>query len=244
MKQLLIVMLIIIVVEGVLVNTVINAGDLPNYPDPKTSSKHFSDVWQRIYAYGGNSSVTGVLLVAVLSIVEPSFFLVLSSIVLLFFVGSGSGVISLVFYVLSILNKNLKLLFLVWALIIWYFFVPDIDALYKISPKYFEVLLALKQEQMLKVIDNMDGWQIFFGTASVSNMGGDFLWKSFFHTHGIAGVMLMLFFMLTHINRSNVFGVFIIFLMTSHYFVLFSLPGQLIAGYLLAIKPGHCVEVK
>jgi len=31
--------------------------------------------------------------------------------------------------------------------------------------------------------------------------------------------------------------------MTSHYFVLFSLPGQLIAGYLFALKPFNHVQL-
>ena len=80
-QALLVVLLLLTFFESMLVNSLISAESLPNYPD-KAASSHFSDIWQRVYGFGGNSSVLSVLLVSLLSIVKSSTILLLSLFVL------------------------------------------------------------------------------------------------------------------------------------------------------------------
>ena len=55
--------LLSLLVEGLLVNSVIDAKSLPNYPD-EAARKHFHDGWQRSYSFGAIPSVS-VLFVAI-----------------------------------------------------------------------------------------------------------------------------------------------------------------------------------
>lgn len=234
-KKLLWLMLLMALIESALVNTIVDASSWPNYPDADAST-HFSDTWQRAYSFGGNSSVTGVLIVAVLSIVGGDLLLMTVALITLILLGSGSGLLAYIIYCLYWFNTKTKILFFLLFGLFWLFFVNDIGALYKISPRYIDYLIDLKISQILSTFDIMDNITMIAGSSKLSDKGGDFLWLSFFSVHGYFGIMLMLFILFTHINRANMFGIGIIFLMTSHYFVLFSLPGQLITGYLFAFN--------
>jgi hypothetical protein len=235
-NKLLWLMLLMTLIEAALVNTIVDASSLPNYPDVGSSSPHFSNTWQRAYSFGGNSSVTGVLIVAVLSIVGGGLLLMTAALITVLLVGSGSGIIAYFIYLLYRVNTITKIVFFPFFGLFWLFSVNDIDALYKISPYYMDLLIDFKKSQILSTLDNMDYITMFVGSSKLSDTGGDFLWLSFFAVHGYAGIMLMLLIIFTHINRANIFGIGIIVLMSSHYFVLFSLPGQLIAGYLFALS--------
>ena len=236
LKSLLVLMLIMIAVEGALVNTIVDASNLPNYPDKETAATHFSDTWQRIYSFGGNSSVTGVLIVTVLSVVNAGLFLIFCTLVTVFFIGSGSGGFAFIFYLLYRLNLKNIIVFLGLMIYVWLAIVPNIEMLYKISPYYIDLLVDLKKLQILQILNEASSMDILIGTNSAIDMGGDFLWANFFKIYGISGVILMLFIILSNINRLNVIGILLVLIMTSHYFVLFSLPGQLIVGYLLAMR--------
>ena len=242
-KQLLFLMLLMTLIESALVNTIVDASSLPNYPDLESASSHFSNIWQRAYSFGGNSSVTGVLIIAVLSIVGGGLLLMITALITVLLVGSGSGIIAYFIYLFYKIKIIKKIVFFLLFGLFWLFLVNDIDALYKISPYYMGLLIDLKQAQISSILDNMDYITMFVGSSKLSDTGGDFLWLSFFVVHGYIGIILMLFIIFTHINRANIFGIGIIFLMTSHYFVLFSLPGQLIAGYLFALKPFNHVQL-
>ena len=93
-------------------------------------------------------------------------------------------------------------------------------------------LIELKISQISIAFNNMQVVDFLFGSGYIK--GGDFVWLHFFRAHGLFGAFVMALLILTNINKKNAFGVLIIVLMTGHYFVLFSLPGQLITGYLLA----------
>jgi hypothetical protein len=242
-KQLLWLMLLMTLIESALVNTIVDASSLPNYPDLESAATHFSNIWQRAYSFGGNSSVTGVLIIAVLSIVGGGLLLMITALITVLLVGSGSGIIAYFIYLFYKIKIIKKIVFFLLFGLFWLFLVNDIDALYKISPYYIDLLIDLKQVQISSTLDNMDEITMFVGSSKLSDTGGDFLWLSFFAVHGYIGIILMLFIIFTHINKANIFGIGIIVLMTSHYFVLFSLPGQLIAGYLFALKPFNHVQL-
>ena len=234
-KQLLLVMLTLVFIEGFLVNYVISAESLPNYPDIVESPSHFSDVWQRTYGFGGNSSVTGTLIVVVLSLIEARILLTLIAGGAVLFVGGGSGMIAYLFYMIYRLIQSKKIIiFGFLILLMWLLIVPNIEYLYKMSPGYLIYLIDLKQFQYMQEFSNLNAMDTLLGYSN--DPGGDFVWLHFLICHGYIGAMLMFFFIFSHLNKTNLFSVFIIILMTNHYFVLFSLPGQLIAGYLFALQ--------
>jgi hypothetical protein len=233
-SSLLVLMLVMIVIEGVLVNTVVNAINLPNYTDRGVT--HAIGTWQKVHSYGGNSSVAGVLLVVVLSITRSGLLLILSAPILVFIVASGSGILAYVSYLIYRLSFIKSVVLIFFLLSMYFSFIDDIGALASISPDYINFLIELKQEQIVSKFSNMSAIEMLIGTSSINDTGGDFLWLSFYVCHGFLGVALMCFIIFSNINKKNMFGILIILLMTSHYFVLFSLPGQFIFGYLLALK--------
>jgi len=232
--SLLVLMLVMIVIEGVLVNTVVNAINLPNYTD--RGVYHATETWQRVHSYGGNSSVSGVLLVVVLSIVRSGLLLILSAPIVFFFTASGSGILIYIFYLVYRLTFMKSFMLASLLLLMYFVFVNDIDMLAGISPDYINSLIKLKQEQIVSKVSNMSVVDMLIGTSRIDNRGGDFLWLSFYVCHGFLGAALMALMIFSNINKNNIFGVLAIVLMTFHYFILFSLPGQFIFGYLLALK--------
>jgi hypothetical protein len=103
--------------------------------------------------------------------------------------------------------------------------------------KYINHLYENKILQIGEAWSDLTIFQVFFGSLNISDMGGDILWLSFFKIFGLYGTLLLLFFLYHKVNKKNFLGVLLIVIFTTHYFVLFSMPGQLIFGYLLALKP-------
>ncbi|MBT3737797.1 MAG: hypothetical protein HOG33_01755 [Candidatus Marinimicrobia bacterium] len=233
-RHLVFLMLALIVIEIFFVNFIISADGLPNYPEKVKSPAHFSDTWQRAYSYGGNSSVTGVLFVAMLSLINPGILLIFFSGVVITMVGSGSGMVAYLFYFISKIKGRAKFIYIFLVVVLWFILGSNILLFYKMSPGYLLYLVELKWSQVLLIymdvptIDRIFGWGF--------NKGGDFLWLHFISCHGYIGALIMIFFIFSHVNRINLFALSIIIIMTSHYFVLFSLPGQLLTGYLFAMQ--------
>jgi len=245
MRALLIILLLMTFIESMLVNSLIAPENLPNYPnDRELSWSHFSDIWQRVYGVGGNPSVLSVLLVALLSITNPGTVIIMATSIIIILIGSGSGAVAFIGYLIykymSKLRKSPIIIATFIFLLALFYLLPDIDVIdkffYKISYKYLGHLFELKQLQISDAVSNMDIFALLIGTANIENMGGDFLWLSFFVCQGFAGSVLMLAFFLKRINSVNGFGIFIIFATTIHYFVLFSLPVQFLTGYLFATR--------
>ena len=234
--QLLFVLVVLTIIEAILVNSIISAEIMPNYPDKVEAASHFSNIYQRVYGFGGNPSVLSALLIVILSLSSQSIGLILGVLITTLVALSGSGFIAFCIYIAFKKFKQKGLIFtlLFIAIIIIYQVNPDI--FYKISPTYIDHLFENKIHQIAEVWSDLTMFQVFFGTLNTSDMGGDILWLSFFKIFGVYGTLLLLIFLLHKVNKKNLLGVFIILLLTTHYFVLFSIPGQLIFGYLLALK--------
>ena len=147
LRLLRILMLLMIVIESALVNSLVSAADLPNYPDIEMVPLHFTgttfflDEWQRAYSFGGNASVASTLLVVVLSLVGFSPILVISVFIAVTMIGSGSGWVAFTAYFFYKIRLSYKFLFVIIVSWLWITFVPGIPALAKISPKYFGRLI-------------------------------------------------------------------------------------------------------
>ena len=174
---------------------------------------------------------------------KSSTTLLLSLFVLVLLIGSGSGGIAYISYLIYRLNLKTLPMFMtiVTISVIVVYFFSEVNflssAIYKASLEYMNILFELKYSKIIDVTSSIGFYELLIGKSIPENMGGDFLWLSFFVCHGFIGSILMLVFMLKHINSANRFALIIIFIMTSHYFVLFSVPGQFIAGYMFALKP-------
>ena len=234
--KLLITLIILTIIESVLVNSIISAEILPNYPSKFTSSSHFSELYQRVFGFGGNPAVLSVLLVAILCLSSQSIGLVVGVLITTMVASSGSGFIAFLIYIVfhKFKHKGLILIILFIATMIAY--QVNADIFYKVSWEYLTYLIENKVLQIEGVWSNLTKFQVLFGTQNLSDLGGDFVWLSFFNIYGLYGSSLFIFFILHKLNKKNLLGVFIILILTFHYFVLFSMPGQLIFGYLLALK--------
>jgi len=243
-KKILLILLLLVVLEFVLINFFISAKGLPNYPDPVLGAAHFSSydmngVFQRPYSFGGNSSVTAVLLVAIFSFLDLPASYVLFTAVTVFLVGSGSGYYA---FLISLINRRRVLYFL---LVFFILFIPIVFGFYgeylsgfldKASFDYVKFLYGYKVHQFIEAYSVLGLEQKMFGLPLRGKMGGDFVALSFLVTSGWVGSALFIFFFLFRMNRLNWLPLLIIVLFTFHYYVLFSLPGQILFGYFLAIK--------
>jgi hypothetical protein len=165
--------------------------------------------------------------------VNPGTLMVILTGVVIIAIGGGSGMFAWIGYVIFRFRKRRG--FFINSLIflsLWFLFASNFEFLYKVSPGYLSYLIELKISQISIAFNNMQVVDFLFGSGYIK--GGDFVWLHFFRAHGLFGAFVMALLILTNINKKNAFGVLIIVLMTGHYFVLFSLPGQLITGYLLA----------
>jgi len=223
--------------EAVLVNTVIDAASLPNYPAIEMAS-HFvaTGEYQRPYSFGGSASVTSVILVALLSVSNLGWrgkSLVVAAILACM---SGSGFLALAIYFLAIAPPALVLLFVPMLIGIIYS-----GEVYKLSDVYLTYLFEYKMNQAMAQIP-MDS--LLMGVPLENNadksmtleMGGDFAFFSFFMLNGFVGLFVLLAVIFLNINKRNWLPLLILLSGTLHYGVIYFFPGQLVFGYLLNLK--------
>ena len=232
-SKLLFILIAITLIESILINTIIDVALLSNYPGQELSN----EIWQRVNGFGGNASVLGGLLVVILSISAQSTGLIFATFLTIILIGSGSGLLSFILYMILAKYKYKGLILSIILLIFFLVYQLNENIFSKISIEYIAFLYDLKLTQIDNKLYESSLLQLFFGTLNRDASGGDFLWLSFYKMFGIFGVFLMSIALLRHINKKNAIGIFLIVLFTLHYFILFSLPGQLIIGYLLALKP-------
>jgi hypothetical protein len=88
------------------------------------------------------------------------------------------------------------------------------------------------------IFDNFKLHELFLGEVILEEkaIGGDFYWIYFFQWFGIIGISFYAFFFVMNINKITFFPILILVIATLHYHVIFSIPGQMILGYLLSRK--------
>lgn len=220
------------VIEALLINTVISANLLPNFPSIEASS-HFASVgnYQRPYSFGGSASVTSVILVALLAGARLGWWgkalVVFANVISM----SGSGFFALFIYFLARVPR--KALLLIIPAIIFAVYSSEFD---KISVDYLLYLLDFKFEQ---IKDGYSSEFLFLGMpmqASDGLAGGDFAALTFLQYNGLVGVFIFLWFLILNLNKNNWLPILILSAGTFHYGVIFFFPGQLALGYFLNVK--------
>lgn len=217
-------------------------GAWPNYINSEGALANYqlSGFLAGPYSWGGNRTITGVISLA-LFIYESSRlrkYLFLLSTILSF---STTAILLLGIY-LGI--KHWKITVCFSPLLI--FILSRVDFGYRLSVDYIsKILLEYKVLQWEKSQNILDG-HLLLGNGNVSsenidvsNYGlyfGDFMMLDLFSITGFAGLTLFILMVFQKSNRSNILPLFILLLGSFHYHVLFSLPGQLIFGYLVNVK--------
>tara|TARA_A100001035_G_scaffold274708_1_gene267058 strand:+ start:207 stop:1268 length:1062 start_codon:yes stop_codon:yes gene_type:complete len=233
---------LVTIIEGILVNTILEAKNLPNYPIEEATS-HFSSIWQRSYSFGGNSSVTGVLIITLLTLLPFSKLRLLLVSVVMVFSSSASGVFS--FFVYSVINLRK---FWKWSYLIIIFFIGlsiyflnkrygnEVGYFSKISFDYISLLLNDKSERLVGTLRDMNFTQHIFGTFNPIYVGGDFSFLNFYRYHGVSGLIILGSIILTNLSSINKLPIFLLIFFSLHYYIIFSAPGQIILGYLLSLN--------
>lgn len=251
-----------ILLEALLVNTVIPPSLLPNYPSTTlwngepTFETRILGFYQRPYGIGNNSSVLGSLLVIVMifndymnaklgiKLDKKLKYLSYGSLML-----TASGLAIVLFFVYLLLKiKPFKNIWRVLAflgclagfyVLIFVFDVFNVDGYERLSSVYFTFLYEFKIMQITDVYDKLsDTYMLLFGNVIENTQDlivtSDFAWNDLFLTTGLLGVVIILSFLFMKSNRTNIFIILIFVLGAIHYAALFSLPGQILAGYILA----------
>ncbi len=239
-NALLIVLMLMVVVEAIAVNFFISPQSLPNYIvlDEFGGNSHIasSGFYQRVYSFGANASVSSVLLVAVLSISSVRMTTKVLFIIPQLLISSGSGILVYVIWLYSKTKNKLTLIVLTLCFLTLTPFLYESMIVDKFSFEYFEVLANLKINEIEAVLDQRGLLSVLIGSVDIKDVGGDFALFSFYRNYGIAGSLILFFLIVSKINSRNFIGIVVIVVTTLHYHVLFSVPGQFIAGYLLAMS--------
>lgn len=245
-NSVLIILSIMVLLEAVLINTVISAERLPNFPSDRVINPNdivpFGSQYQRPYSFGANASVGSSLLVVLMALCDVrGWRFWLSALSVLVF-ASGTGIFALAIFLLV---RHLKMTVLVASCVaiilsfsgsgvheeVRHLFNP---IMLKIDPDYLNFLLQFKESQISAIFQNTNILNVLFGATS-GGRGGDFGMATFASLNGLFGLILLFSMVLYRANRSNKLPLFIIVATSFHYSVMFFLPGQMIFGLLLAL---------
>ncbi len=255
-KLILILISILTIVEAVAINTVILPSDLPNWPLTPEMTEIYGSTsrgsvilngfnYLRPMGFGGNSSITASLIMAMFIYIDKCNkssliikTLVFASVISLY---SGIGFILLIFY-LSFLSRY-KLVFIP---ILIYFGLTEFKRYQKLDLEYYQHILTDIMKNFTDVIGNYELHEIIFGQdISVElPIGGDFFWLYFFQWFGIVGVLFYVVLILIKSHNRNIFPLLVLLISTLHYHTIFSIPGQMIFGYLLSRRKLNYKAIK
>lgn len=225
---------ILTLLEAILVNTVISAQLLPNYPSVTGAEGHYAgaDNYQRPYSFGGSASVTSVVLVSLLTLSELGWRGKSLAVAATMACMSGSGFVA--FFIYSFAKVPAIIRFLLIPITLGVVYSELID---RLSANYISYLFELKMDQFMDQMPLDSVNSFLLGIPYESSMGGDFAGLSFLVHNGFVGLILLLTIIFLKINKKNWLPILIMFVATIHYGAIFFLPGQLMFGYLLNLKP-------
>lgn len=238
-SSLFIFLLIMTFLEMVLVNSIIDPRLLPNYPEFDYVNRvrnHFNFDWQRVYGFAGNASILSTLLIVIYSLTNL-YFLLIPLFILTLLIGSGVGLVCLFIYFFINLKINiLKYIFVIlpmFILIIYFFYDYSFFQIFRkfLSINFFNLIDTKTSTLIIEF--NKEFFDIIFGNINSYHIGGDFAWVSLLRNHGLFGFLIILIFIISKTNKHNLFPIFILILTSFHYYTIFSLPGQILTGFLL-----------
>lgn len=261
LEKLLFWMSIMVIVEAVLINTVLPPKLLPNYPKNEvvidTFKTQILGFYQRPYSIGTNSSISSTLLVLLLFSIEKykrkgtvqiSRKLMAISTFAIVLLGSGVGYMLYLLFLVYKINpfknilRTIISIFVILTIYILLFVVNigSVDGLEKISNVYMGFLYDFKAGQLQDTLAAFKGdtgfWLIGqkFDDPKDLIIWSDFAWENLFYCTGLIGLIITIIIFIVKANKHNFIPLVIFMLGAIHYGAMYSLPGQLLLGYLFA----------
>lgn len=240
-KKILLFLIIATIVEAGLINSLIKASSLPNFPNEDDAWSHFavSGSYQRPYGFGGNATILSVSIVLFLFVVNFSRIEKLLLYLSVILVASGTGVMALAVYFINYFKWYFKLIFLSISSIIVFSGIFK-----KVSFEYIQEIYLYK---IYQISNEFSINSLIWGTNSKSaerQLGGDFSFLSFLEYNGLIGLSIFIVIVLLNVNSNNRKPLLLITLCSLHYGVVFSMPGQLLFAYFLSVKTADNLALK
>jgi len=245
--KLLYLLIISIYVEALLINSVISIYDMPNFPaEEQGANSHFTSVVAKTWeeggrfgqerigldlpiGFGGIRSVTSNILVLVLFLSKRSLINELIVLATILFLGTGTGLLSFLIYL--VFKKRYIYLNLIYLLPI--ILLIDNSLINKISYEYISILFVEKNEAILGSYVDKTIYDFFIGVGK-SDGSSDFAWLLILRSMGFIFFIIFLIWFTSKFNSRNVGALLVAFILTIHYPVIFSVPGQLVIGYIIS----------
>ncbi len=224
---------------------------LPNY-DGTFSLSQTTQILGGVHSFGGNRTVTAVILLALFSYLEgiqrnrKLRYLPLIACIL---TASGTAYALLFLYlIIKFITRVFPLvtILLVFGIVLFSQY-GDIYLISKFNSEYLIYLWSFKSDQVVDYFSKVGGFcEILFGMGSnafltlsgeIENYGssyGDFIFLDFVARYGLLGVLLVIFAISCAKNSART-SLCLILLGSFHYGVIFSAPGQVIGGCLLVL---------
>jgi len=231
---------------------------LPNYTQKDVMFEFYSaSGWLGgAYSFGGNRTVSGVILLAVFTLfdqqnIKGKWLILAGSLFSLS--GVAIGLTMIYFGITRFANLKTSLLSSLMVILALAAFIGLVvlrgdEVFYRISLTYLlDFMVDYKISQIMEGIallgesklNLLTGLHIFSSeNIEVSGYGisfGDFMALEFFVHYGLIGILMFLLFVLPLINRANAWPLMILVAGTFHYGIIFATPGQIVFGYLLSL---------
>tara|TARA_B100000787_G_scaffold154901_1_gene129994 strand:+ start:385 stop:1437 length:1053 start_codon:yes stop_codon:yes gene_type:complete len=246
LKNVLILLCFLTIAESLAINTIILPSDLPNWPlnaedtilygHTSRGGYQFSSFYYiRPTGFGGNPSITSTLLISILVYLhnakEDNLFINLVTFGSIILTYSGVGYMFLGIYFLFYFRALIISVFILLTVLI----VAEFLSIQKLELSYYQFLIVDILQNVMWVVSNINIYEFVFGQVIPfeSPIGGDFYWLYFFQWFGAIGILFYFLLISTNASRINFFPILILVISTIHYHTIFSIPGQMIFGYLL-----------
>lgn len=189
----------------------------------------------RAVGFGGNSTVTAVLLIALAHYLRKS---VIWDLIVLAFTLSATGVV--VFVIKLIFTRNfIGVGFLAAVSLMWLLAPHGVEG-YRISPEYFAVVYEIKAWQIEELLmKNHFSW--LMGVSHFETVrSGDFAFLDFLSYAGLVGLGVFSVVVYNNIRSGNAFLIIALLIGSLHYGVIFSMPGSILMGYFMSLYVSPC----
>ena len=236
---------ILTIAEAISINTFIHPWSLPNYPSLKAGIGEYvkEGMYQRPYSFGASATVSSSLLVVLIALANLTGWQLVLSIFAVLIVTSGTGIVSLIVLLVVRYKWFLMRIFIPFTLSLLLVgkIIPDITMgiveriVLKVGFEYIALIAYHKMAQFGVAFHHIDPFMLLCGDPT-GFRGGDFGLLAFVLSNGLIGSALFLILLISRLNSSNRFPLFLIIISTLHYPVMFYLPGQMIFGFLLSLR--------
>jgi hypothetical protein len=230
---------------------------LPNYDGTFENMVEGYGFFGGVHSFGGNRSVTGVLMLAVFVYFDRNkekfstkkrFVTGVSALI------TFSATAWLIFIFYSLAKRINKLIFPIslFFMTIGVIYVSNIWA--RLSFSYLEAVYDIKIDQINSNLEYLQENYLsyYFGTSNIKSensqvegygsLVGDFSYLDFYLRNGVVGVFIFLLFSLSNINKFNFAMVLVLIVGTFHYHVIFSFPGQIFFAYFLSLNTADKIK--